>query len=54
MNMGHSMPNQHIKMSITSDFNETCKICLLRQVIVSHIIWDSNVVWLPHKRVVNI
>ena len=42
------MPNQHKKMSTTSDFNETQGMCSLPQGIMSHTIWHLNVVWLLH------
>ena len=34
--MGHSMPNQHKKMSVSSDFNETWGTHTLPQVIILH------------------
>ena len=46
--IGHSMPNQHEKMSVSPDFNETWGTHTLPQVIIIHRISGQSVIilWL--------
>ena len=44
--MGHSIPNQHEKLSVSSDFNETWGTHTLPQVITLHPFSGQSVIWL--------